>query len=354
MNSPDIAMKTLSTLVRFSVFCSLLLPLTGCGEKRGDPGSTTPAHVVPVEIAVATQQKLAVTRSYSGSLEGEEQANIVAKLAERVVSLPVRVGTFVRAGQVIVGLDKSGTTSQYFQAEANYKNAEKTFERMKSLYAEGAISAQTLDGTQTAYEVAKANFEAARSAVELSTPIDGIVTALNINVGELANPGVVLSTVARIERMKVSFNMNETDVANIALGEKVWVSSELNSGARTTGSVIQISRSADVRSRSFDVKALFPNRTDHWFKPGMFATVAVQVSPPGEPVVVPNAAIQSDGVTSRVFVIRSGFAHPQTITAGVSSADATVILQGVQAGDTVATVGVNALADGTPVSVVSR
>lgn len=354
MNSPDSEM----TLHRFSALCAvsslLILLLPGCGEKRADPASTKPAHVVPVEIAVASLQKLTVSRSYSGSLEGEEQANIVAKLAERVVALPVRVGTFVPAGQTIVALDKSGTTSQYFQAEASYKNAEKTLERMKSLYAEGAISAQTLDGTQTAYEVSKANFEAARSAVELSTPIAGVVTALNINVGELASPGAVLSTVARIERMKVTFSMNETDVANIAVGQKVQVYSEMNPSARAAGSIIQISKSADVRSRSFDVKVLFPNRPDHWFKPGMFVTVTVEVSPSGTPVVIPNAAIQSDGTTSRVFLIRNGVAHPQTVTTGVSTADATVILQGVQAGDTVATVGVNALAEGTAVSVVNH
>ena len=348
-------MKTLSRSA-FAQFMLLAFLIAGCGgEKRGasDP-SSQPARIVPVEVATASRQKLLVSRSYSGSFEGEDQANIVAKLSERVTALPVHVGTAVQAGQTIISLDKSGTTSQYYQAEAAYKNADKTAQRMTSLFAEGAISAQTLDGAKTAYDVARANFEAARSAVELTTPIAGVVTAININVGELSTPGTVLSTVARIDRMKITFNMNETDVANIKVGQKVVVASEMNPAARTTGAITQISKSADVRSRSFEIKVLFPNTADHWYKPGTFGTATVEVSPEGTPVVLPNAAIQSDGTTSNVFVIRNGTAHPQTVITGVSNGDATAILQGVNPGDTVATVGANALKEGTVVSIVSR
>ncbi len=350
-------MKTLSPSV-VAPFVLFLAPfLAGCGgEKRNasDPQSQQPARIVPVEVASASRQKLVVSRSFSGSVEGEDQANIVAKLSERVTALPVRVGTPVHAGQTIVALDKSGTTSQYYQAEASYRNAEKTAQRMTSLYAEGAISAQTLDGAQTAYDVAKANFDAARSAVELTTPIAGVVTAININVGELPAPGAVLSTVARIDRMKITFNMNETDVANIKPGQHVVVSSEMNPAARTTGNILQISKSADVRSRSFEIKVLFPNTPDRWYKPGMFGTITVEVSPEGTPVVLPNAAIQSDGTTSSVFLIRNGVAHPQAVVTGVSNGDATVILQGLNPGDTVATIGANALKDGSVVSIVTR
>ncbi len=350
-------MKTLSpfSVALFALLLAAILP--GCsGEKRpgSDPSSQQPARIIPIEVATATRQKLMVSHTYSGSLEGEEQANIVAKLSERVTALPVHVGTAVQAGQTIVALDKSGTTSQYYQAQASYKNAEKTAQRMKSLYAEGAISAQTLDGAQTAYDVARANFEAARSAVELTTPIAGVVTAININVGELSTPGAVLSTVARIERMKITFNMNETDVANIRVGQKVTISSEMNPAAQMSGSIIQISKSADVRSRSFEIKVLFPNTANHWYKPGTFGTVTVEVSPAGTPVVLPNSAVQSDGTTSSVFLIRNGIAHPQTVVTGVSNGDATAILQGVNPGDTVATVGANALKDGSVVSIVTR
>ena len=71
--------------------------------------------------------------------------------------------------------------------------------------------------------------------------------------------------------MKAIFNLNETDVTAIAIGQKVSITSEARPDLSVEGSIVQISRSADVRSRSFEVKALFANTPDRWFRPGMFA-----------------------------------------------------------------------------------
>ena len=161
--------RSIAVLASAMLFSLGSLVLDGCGpsEKerlRAEGEDPEGRHIVPVEVARAERKTLAVTNSYSGTLEGEEQANIVAKVSERITAIHVRVGQAVRAGEVMISLDKSGASSQYYQAEANFKNAEKTLARMKSLYAEGAISLQTLDGVQTAFDVAEANFASARIA----------------------------------------------------------------------------------------------------------------------------------------------------------------------------------------------
>ncbi len=299
----------------------------------------TSISAVAVEVAGVERKNLAVTKTFSGSLEGEEQANIVSKLSERVTAIAAHAGAGVHKGQVLIRLDKSGTTSQYYQAEANFNNSAKTLQRMKSLYEEGAISLQALDGAQTAYDVAKANFDAARSAVELSTPITGEVTAVNVSLGDLAVPGSVLATIASINRMKVVFNINETDVAGIAIAQKVLVYSEARPELKVQGSIVQLSKSADVRSRSFEIKALYPNTTDHWFKPGMFCKVDIQFSPRENTLVIPAAAVQSDGVNNRVFLIRQGRALYKTVQVGMTDGESIAILQGLSEGDSVATVG---------------
>jgi len=332
---------------------------SGCGRAKDQKSQTgarweEAANIVPVEVAAAQRENLSVTKTYSGTLEGEEQANIVPKISERITGINAHVGEPVRAGQVTVSLDKSGASSQFYQAKANFKNAERTLQRMKSLYDEGAISLQSLDGAQTAYDVAKANFEAARSTVELGTPIAGVVTAVNANLGDLASPGSVLMTIAKIDRMKVAFNINETDVASLSIGQKVQVYSEAKPDAKVEGRVFQLSKSADVRSRTFEIKAVFPNSSDRWFKPGMFCKVNLQLSPREKALVIPGAAIQSDGVTNRVYVIRNGRASQRIVQLGVTDDERVEILQGLAERDTVATVGVNNLKDSSLVSVVSR
>jgi membrane fusion protein (multidrug efflux system) len=339
---------------------SLLLVYMACGSgtEENEPKKTAneanASGVVSVETAVAARQPLVVTKSYSGSLEGEVQANIVAKISERVTAIQAHIGDAVQAHQVIISLDKNGTSSQYYQAEAGFKNAEKTLERMKSLYAEGAVSLQTLDGAQTSFDVARANFGAARSAVELTTPIPGVMTALNVNIGDLAMPGAVLATIARISQLKIIFNVSETDVVHLSLGQKVQIYSETNPDARTEGRIVQLSRSADTRSRSFEIKAQFPNTADFWFKPGMYCKVAVQISPRLQALVVPNAAIKSDGVSSQVYMIRNGRALQRTVRPGVSDEHNTEILEGLNERDVVVTTGMTNLRDSSLVKIVSE
>jgi membrane fusion protein (multidrug efflux system) len=295
-----------------------------------------------------------VDRAYSASLEGREQAAIIPKISERVSAVHVRVGMKVSANQLIVSLDKAGASSQFYQAEAAFRNAEKSLDRMKSLYAEGAVSLQTLDAAQTAFDVARANFVAARSMVQLTTPIGGVVTAVSANVGDLVMPGVPLATVAKIDRMKAIFSLNETDVTALAIGQTVSITSEARPDLPVAGTIEQISRSADVRSRSFEVKAIFTNTPDRWFRPGMFAGVHLQVSSGKSTLMLPNIAIRTDGITSKVFVVKDGRAYERLVQVGMSDGQRTEVLKGVLPSDSVATVGINNLRDSAYVFVAQR
>jgi RND family efflux transporter MFP subunit len=346
--------QTFATEIARIGWIAALAFVPGCGSHQNDPpqaASEQKTIVVPVEVAAVQQGALAITRMYSATLEGEEQANIVSKISERIAGVHVRVGTAVPANQLIVSLDKAGASSQFYQAEAAFRNAEKTLERMKSLYAEGAISLQTLDATQTSYDVAHANYVSARSVVELTTPIAGVVAAVNANIGDLAMPGATLVTVARINRMKAIFSLNETDVTTLAIGQRVSIASEARPDLRVQGTIVQISHSADIRSRSFEVKVLFTNTSDRWFRPGMFATIRLEISSPGAVLMVPNAAIMTDGITSRLFVVRNGRAYLRMIDVGMSDGERTAILAGLLPVDTVATVGINNLRDSSYVVI---
>ena len=331
----------------------------GCGPAKNAPpagGKTgdTVAQAVPVGVARVERVNLTVVKVFSGTLEGEEQANVVSRISERVTGLKVHVGEPVRAGQLTILLDRGGASSQYLQMRANFTNQEKSLERMKSLYKEGAVALQALDGTQAAYDIARANFEAARSNVELTTPIDGVVTAVNVSLGDLTTMGQVVVTVARINNMKVTFDINETDVANVTLGQKVSVFSEASQGSKVEGKIIQLSKSADIRSRSFEVKAMFPNTADRWYKPGMYVKVNVGVSPHDREVVVPNLAIQSDDTGVRVYLIRNGRSYRRQVRLGVTDGGVTAALEGLAEGDTVATVGVNNIRDNGYVKIVTQ
>lgn len=333
------------------------LLLINCGKNNSaeaeNSAETSAQDSVAVQTTAAQRQDITIEKTFSGTLEGEEQANIVAKVSERITSINAEVGSMVKAGQVLVNLDKTGASSQYYQAQANFTNAEKNLQRMQAIYDKGAISQQTLDGAQTAYDIAKANLEAARSEVELTSPIDGVVTAVNPNVGDLATPGAPLVTVAKISRMKIIFDASEAEVQHLQAGRAVRVYSEFKPEVIAEGRITLISRSADVNSRSFEVRAQFPNTADRWFKPGMFCKAETQLISRRNTLAIPNAAIINEGQNIHVFVVQNGKAYSRPVQTGISDGTVTEIVQGLQPGEEVVTQGMNYLKDATPVLIAA-
>lgn len=344
----------LHSLLRGTIAAMAVILLIGCSRKEAaeskkENGNTV--HRIAVEAIPVVRQDLTVEKTYSGSLEGESQANLVAKISERVMEIKPHVGSSVQKGQVLIVLDKTGASSNYYQAEAGFLNSKKTLERRQSLLAEGAISQQSLDEAQTAYDVAKANFDGARSTVELSAPISGVVTAINVSVGDLTTPGAALAVVADIGQMKVVFNMNEMDVSYLALGQSATVYSESRPDLEVKGKISEFYHSADTQSRSFEAKALFSNTVDRWFKPGMFVKIKYNPSPKSQVLAIPNEAILSDGETRRVFIIRNGRAYQHEITSGITDGRFTEILNGLSEQDSVALTGATLLRDSSLVTV---
>lgn len=346
--------KSLKVGILFLILSGFLA--AGCGangKSEEKPVAKTPkVDSVSIMVAKVEAQPLAITKSYAGSIEGEQQANLISQMSLRIMSIPVKVGDQVRAGQVLIGLDKSGSSSQYFQAQSNLKNTEKNYERTKSLFEGGAVSRQALDQMQMAYEVAKANFDAARNAVEITTPISGVVTMVKQNVGDFTAPGQPIITVAKVSSLKIIMSVGEGDIPYIKTGQKVKVYSELNADIFANGKVTEINRSADLQTRTFEVKAVFPNAKDQWFKPGMFAKAEIELNSTGKAVpVIPREAVIYSQDGAKIFVINDGKSYSRTVKLGLQNDNLIEVVDGLKQGDTVATVGLNNLKDGQPVII---
>lgn len=338
------------------LFFSLIV-IQACGEspkERESVDNTTYTDTISVETQIVGIKELAISKTFSGTLEGEEQANIIAKIPERIMKSNVRVGEFVKAGNVMFELDKGGASSQFYQAQAAYLNAQKNFERMQNLLKEGAVSQQAFDGVQTQYEVAKANFDAARSTVEITTPISGVVTAINVNIGDLANPQIPMAMVANIGRMKAVFNVGESDLQSFYVGQSTQIYSEMNPDVIQTGKINQLSKSANIQSRTFEIQSLFSNTQDQWFKPGMFCRVLVNMKTKNNSLVIPLTSIVKTNSRDGVYIINNDKAYYKNITTGISDGNFIEVVSGLKAGDQIVTLGMNNLKDGTNVMIMNK
>lgn len=324
----------------------------GCGKKEEPGKSLEKNQIVAVRTIKAVKGEITTTRTFAGTLEGTEQSSIVARISERITGINAGINDYVKKGQIVFLLDKTGPTSVYLQTKANLDNLEKEVARMQALYNEGAISQQALDQVKTGYEVAKANFEAARSTVELASPIGGMLTTLNVNTGDWVTPGKELAIVANISQMIIKFTVNETEIGKVKTGGRVKIEPEFDKEYATEGSIYEISRAASSDSRSFTVKARFPNVKDSWYKPGMFINAGLVLDSKKDILTIPAAAVVYAENKKTVFVIRDGKAYKTEVETGISDDNSIEILSGLKEGDEVVVTGMNNLKENSKVTVL--
>ena len=242
-------------------------------------------------------------------------------------------------------LDKTGPSSNYIQSKSVYQNAEKNFKKMEFLFSEGAISETQFDGARTEYEVARANFEAARQLVELSTPIAGTVTSIDVSPGDYVSPGQQVATVAEITRLRMKLGVSASDIGYFDIGDTVRVIVESVSGVNAYGKVVTVARSADPTTRTFQVEIEL-NNASHSFTPGMFARADVIIEKFDNIIAVPRPAVISRNNQDYVFTISGDRVKARQVTRGAEFNGSVQIKSGLNVGDTVVTVGQDYLDDG--------
>jgi len=322
--------------------------LTACGEA---PVEEAAVRAIAVKAAIVKQSDQALTSTYTGTLEGEKQTVIYSRLPEAVEEVLVTEGQRVSADQVILTLDRYGASSQYTQVQSVFLNAEKNFNKMAFLYKEGAVSETEYDAARTDYEVNKAAFEAVAKMVEVSSPIAGVVTSLEVSPGDLVHVGQKLATVATTGRLRVKFGVNADEIRYFTIGSEILISSEAVE-KQLSGKVIARAGSADPVTRSFQVEALFDDAAG-LFRPGMFVHVEFIRERLDAVLSIPRKTVLTLDGRETVFVVKDGKAEKRVVTLGADLAGEVVITSGLTTGDTLVVLGQDYLDDGTNVNVTA-
>jgi membrane fusion protein (multidrug efflux system) len=303
---------------------------------------------VPVLASTVQQGQVRKLQSYYGTVRAKKQADISAKLMERVESVLVDEGDHVNEGDVLVRYDASASQVQVSQARLHYLNMKRDYERMKSLLEEGAISQQTFDQTELGYEVARENYETARRSVELMAPISGMVARVNVTEGVVSNPGDIVVQIVAEDAFEVEFDATQEDRPLLKPGLDVIV--HTRGSEELVGKLTKVSYATSLMTRLFTVYADIPP-SDALY-PGVLATVDVIVEERDNVVAVPLEAVLDRGHGPEVIVIEDGTAHVRKVSLGLTGADLVEIEDGLQLGETIATYGHGTLEDGVKVKII--
>lgn len=332
----------------------VIILLTGLGLSCGDNAEnrqTSSEQVLAVKVMMTKKTDQDIIRTFTGSLEGERQADIYAKLAESVENIHVRGGERVAAGQVLISLDRLGPSSRYNETRSLYLNAEKNFTKMEYLYKEGAIAESQFDAARTEYEVTRANFEAVSRLVDIQSPITGVVTVIDVSEGDFVNIGQKLATVATTDKLRVKLAVNSDEIKSFKKGADVIVSSTVFD-YKASGKVVSMASSADPKTRSFQVEVLIDN-TEKLFKPGMFVRVGIITDRLEKVILIPRNAVLLLDNKPTVYVVNENTVSRRVVSLGPEVDGRIVVMEGLKENDTLVTLGQDYLQDGNKVKITT-
>jgi HlyD family secretion protein len=356
---------------------------------------TAPARAIPevrYERVKADVGPIVATITATGTLSALVTVQVGSQVSGRVQEIMVDYNSPVTAGQVIAKLDPLLYQSAVDQSHANYLtaqstlktsiaqevNAERQFERSKSLLGRNLVTASDFDTAQSNYEVAKAQVDAGESGVEVAraalhqaelnlgyttivSPIDGTVISRNIDVGQTVQSAFQAPTLFMIakdlRKMQVDTSVSEADVGRLEPGKSVTFTVDAYPGEPFAGRVRQIRSSPTTVQNvvTYDAVIDVDNKALK-LKPGMTANVAFVVAEKDHVVRVPNAALRfqpdvallqqlgvavpglTGGVTSKwLWTLRDDRLTPVRVEVGISDGTLTEARGTIHDGDVLVT-----------------
>jgi HlyD family secretion protein len=369
----------------------VLVVLIALNASRGE-GATS------VRLEEVEYRSLVSTVTASGQIEPTRAVDISADITGRIIELPVEEGDWVNGGDLLVRIDPSeyeaevaraqaavaSAQASALQARANRDQARRALERSLRLQQTDStlVSDEQLEQAQTSFDVAEAvansaehQVSQARAALEraqdqlsktiLRSPMDGQVTRLAVEEGEVAVPGTfsretgLLLTVSDLSVIQVNVDVDETDVVRLHMGDSTDVEIDAYPDTSFTGRVTKIAQSAvrlaaaggtGDQAVDYEVEITLDDPPAD-IRPDLSATAKIVTATRDSALSIPIIAltvrehkpISSETVpqdtteieTEGVFVVVSEIAQFVPVKVGIAGEEHFEVLEGLALGDSI-------------------
>lgn len=338
----------------------LLAVLIILAVNKGSDRAGIKVSAEPVE-----KRNVIETVSANGKIQPELDIKISPYISGEVISLNVKEGDQVKAGDILAKIDpeiyvanyermeanlnaqrasESNAYARLAQAEAQFKNAELSFNRSRQLWEQKVISDAEYDQAEATFQVAKAELEASRQAVKgaefavqsakaslnesresltkttITAPSDGTVSKLSVEIGERVvgasqfSSGTEIMRIANMDNMEVNVEVNENDIVRVSLGDTCLIEVDAYLDRKFKGIVTELATSANTIGISADqvtnfqvkIRILRESYLDMLkdslvrspFRPGMSATVDIQTEYVYNTLTVPIQSVTTRADTT--------------------------------------------------------
>jgi RND family efflux transporter MFP subunit len=396
---------------------SLALAAGGCGgddaktdaaQERGGAGGNGGNGGAPKQVRVARAEERAIGSAVqvNGTLDAYDRATVGTKVAGRLATITVDLGSRVQRGQLIarvdpadyairlqtaeagvaqararLGLSPTGgndsvdpsDTPVVREARAVLEEARASRERYAALLAGGLVSKADFEEVQSTARVAESRYqdaleeirnrqgvmsqrraEAALARQQLAdtaiyAAFDGVVQQRQASLGEYLAAGAPVAEIVKIDPLRFRAEVPEREASSIRVGQTVQLSVD-GAPREYTGRVTRVAPTITERTRVLVIEADIPN--DGALRAGSFGRATIVTNEGAPALAVPNDAVITFAGIQKVVLVKGGKTSEKAVTTGRRSGEWIEVLNGVKPGDEVVLNPVN-LRAGQPV-VVTR
>lgn len=367
---------------------ALAAALAACGDKRADAAEDTAppapsadhgvqlsaqeAQRAGIRLEAASAQPVADGVTVTATIHANQDrlAHVAPRVEGRVISVQVRLGDTVKAGQLLAMLDSMAVgeaAAAWALARAEHRVAKADFDRAEGLNADEIIPQKDYLRARSDFEKASAALQAgedrlkllgawpvrgsavAMSSFPVAAPFKGTIIEKKAIAGELASPADVLFTVADLSRLWIEADLTESSLPRVRVGARAAVAVQAYPGERFLGQVTYVSPVLDTDKRTVPARIEVDN-ADGRLKPGMFASATIDAQPASagsrrDALTVPGEAVVLLHGLPAVFVFDEthGSYEPRPIQPGGQLGGRTIVSSGLQAGEQVVAAGAYAL-----------
>lgn len=314
-------------------------------------------QVDKINVNIETVKYEAVNTDYSanGTFIPKQEMNLASEIAGKVVSVLVKEGSRVNAGQVVATIKRDAIEIDMSQAQNNLQNAIIDNQRYENAYKTGGVTKQQLDNSRLQLKNMQAAVKAQGVRVgdtSVRAGISGTINNRMVEPGAIVSPGTPMFEIVNINTLKLSVLVDESQVGKIQVGQQVPISVNVLPENSFSGVITFIAPKGDA-SLNFPVEIEVSNPGN--LKAGMYATAVFKTNhgqTDQNMLTVPVEAFVNGVSSGQLFVVNNGTAKMIKVTVGKVYGTRVQVLSGLKVGDQVITSGQINLDNGSKINIV--
>tara|TARA_R110002020_G_scaffold36134_24_gene108715 strand:- start:534 stop:1841 length:1308 start_codon:yes stop_codon:yes gene_type:complete len=288
-----------------------------------------------------------------GSGQAVRSVSVRTLVSGQIVEIPVRPGSRVERGDVLIRLDAAEEELAVERARLAVADAQARADRLQALVASRAVSSVEAAQAQNALDAAKvalreAELELSRRTV--TAPISGSLGILAVDTGDYVTSQTEIASIDDRSEILVEFFVPERFTSGMQIGKEIAATAISRPGETFTGEISAVDNRVDEASRTLRVRALIPN-PDDLLRAGMSFEVTVAFEGERWPAVDP-LAIQWDSTGAYVWRVVDGKAERIDVAIIQRNSDSVLVKAEMDPGDRVITEGVQSVRPGSAVRIL--